>query len=325
MGSVPVPDARLVRLRDMYTPKKFTPAKVDYIDAPPVEKPRGGERGGLASLSALRDVDAFVLVVRAFEDPSVPHFMTTVDAPRDASWLAGELLLEDLAVVEKRLERIEKSLKVGKKPEDPQEYDALVRVKAALESERPARDAGLTPLQERAIRGFQFFTLRPWIVVVNVDDAALKEPEGSVIAPVLAKFSDPKPTVVALSAKTEAELATLPEAEAAEFMTMLGIQEPGLTRMIRLSYEVLGLVSFFTVGPDEVRAWTIRRETAAPEAAGAIHSDLERGFIRAEVIAYDDLMTAETMPKARERGLLRTEGRDYRVRDGDIVNIRFSV
>jgi len=325
MGSVLVPDERLVRLRDMYTPKKFTPAKVDYIDAPPVEKPRGGERGGLASLSALRDVDAFVLVVRAFEDPSVPHFMTTVDAPRDASWLAGELLLEDLAVVEKRLERIEKSLKVGKKPEDPQEYDALVRVKAALESERPARDAGLTPLQERAIRGFQFFTLRPWIVVVNVDDAALKEPEGSVIAPVLAKFSDPKPTVVALSAKTEAELATLPEAEASEFMTMLGIQEPGLTRMIRLSYEVLGLVSFFTVGPDEVRAWTIRRETAAPEAAGAIHSDLERGFIRAEVIAYDDLMTAETMPKARERGLLRTEGRDYRVRDGDIVNIRFSV
>src|SRR6185436_5466424 len=158
----------------------------------------------------------------------------------------------------------------------------------------PARDAGLTPLQERAIRGFQFFTLRPWIVVVNVDDVALKEPEGSVIAPVLAKFSDPKPTVVALSAKTEAELATLPEAEAAEFMAMLGIQEPGLTRMIRLSYEVLGLVSFFTVGPDEVRAWTIRRETAAPEAAGAIHSDLERGFIRAEVIAYDDLMTAET-------------------------------
>jgi ribosome-binding ATPase len=325
MGSVLVPDERLVRLRDMYTPKKFTPAKVDYIDAPPVEKPRGGERGGLASLSALRDVDAFVLVVRAFEDPSVPHFMTTVDAPRDASWLAGELLLEDLAVVEKRLERIEKALKVGKKPEDPQEYEALVRVKAALESERPARDAGLTPPQERAIRGFQFFTLRPWIVVVNVDDTALKEPEGSVIGPVLAKFSDPKPTVVALSAKTEAELATLPEAEAAEFMTMLGIQEPGLTRMIRLSYEVLGLVSFFTVGPDEVRAWTIRRDTAAPEAAGAIHSDLERGFIRAEVIAYDDLMTAETMPKARERGLLRTEGRDYRVRDGDIVNIRFSV
>jgi ribosome-binding ATPase YchF (GTP1/OBG family) len=161
--------------------------------------------------------------------------------------------------------------------------------------------------------------------VVNVDDAALKGAEESVIGPVRAKMPAPAPTVVALSAKTEAELAALPEGEAAEFMAMLGIQEPGLTRMIRLSYEVLGLVSFFTVGPDEVRAWTIGRDTAAPQAAGAIHSDLERGFIRAEVIAYDDLIGAETMAKARERGLLRTEGRDYRVRDGDIVNIRFSV
>lgn len=325
MGSVPVPDSRLVRLRDLYTPKKYTPAKVDYIDVPAVEKPRGGERGGLSSLSALRDVDAFVLVVRAFEDPSVPHFMTTVDPARDAAWLAGELLLEDLAVVEKRLEKIEKALKVGKKPEDPQEYEALRRIRDALESERPARDAGLTLPQERAIRGFQFFTLRPWIVVVNVDESALKEPEESVVAAVRAKFPEPRPTVVALSAKIEAELAALPEAEAGEFMAMLGIEEPGLTRMIRLSYEVLGLVSFFTVGPDEVRAWTIRRDTAAPEAAGAIHSDLERGFIRAEVIAYDDLIGAETMARARERGLLRTEGRDYRVRDGDIVNIRFSV
>ena len=325
MGSVSVPDSRLVRLRDMYTPKKYTPAKVDYIDVPAVEKPRGGERGGLSSLSALRDVDAFVLVVRAFEDPAVPHFMTTVDPARDASWLAGELLLEDLAIVEKRLEKIEKALKVGKKPEDPQEYEALRRIRETLESERPARDAGITPAQERAIRGFQFFTLRPWIVVVNVDEGALKSSEEPVIAAVRAKFPEPKPTVVALSAKIEAELAALPEAEAGEFMGMLGIEEPGLTRMIRLSYEVLGLVSFFTVGADEVRAWTIRRDTAAPEAAGAIHSDLERGFIRAEVIAYDDLMGAETMARARERGLLRTEGRDYRVRDGDIVNIRFSV
>ena len=265
-----------------------------------------------------------MLVVRAFEDPSVPHFMTTVDAARDAGWLAGELLLEDLAIVEKRLEKIEKALKVGKKPEDPQEYEALRRIREALESERPARDAGLSPAQERASRGFQFFTLRPWIVVVNVDEGALKGSD-EVVAAVRAKFSEPRPTVVALSAKIEAELAALADADAGEFMAMLGIEEPGLTRMIRLSYEVLGLVSFFTVGPDEVRAWTIRRETAAPEAAGAIHSDLERGFIRAEVIAYDDLIGAETMAKARERGLLRTEGRDYRVRDGDIVNIRFSV
>jgi GTP-binding protein YchF len=324
LGSVAVPDARLERLRDMYTPKKYTPAKVDYVDAPAVDKPRG-ERGGLSALSALRDVDAFVLVVRAFDDPSVPHFLESVDAPRDASWLAGELLLEDLAVVEKRLERIDKAVKVGKKPEDPNEYEALKKVKASLESERPALEAGLTPAQERSIRGFQLLSGRPWIWVVNVDDASLQKGDEALVAPVRAKFNPSPPAAIALSAKTEAELAQLADEDAKEFMAALGITEPGLIRMIRVSYEALGLLSFFTVGPDEVRAWTVRQGAAAPEAAGAIHSDLERGFIRAEVIAYDDLIREGTMAKARERGLLRTEGRDYKVRDGDIVNIRFSV
>ncbi len=324
LGSVKVPDERLDRLRDMYSPKKFTPAKVDYVDAPPIETTHA-DRGALAALSALRDVDAFVLVVRAFADPAVPHFKTTVDAARDAGWLAGELLLEDLAVVERRVDRIEKSLKVGKKPEDPNEHEGLIRVRDALEATRPALSAGLTPVQERSLRGFQLFSARPWIYVINADDEALKGGEGALIQPILRTFPDPPPPMLALSAKTEAELVALPETEAAEFMALLGIAEPGLTRMIRLSYGALGLISFFTVGPDEVRAWTVRDGALAPEAAGAIHSDLERGFIRAEVIAYKDLMDAGTMAKARERGLLRTEGRDYRVQDGDVVNIRFSV
>jgi len=324
LGSVRVPDARLERLREMHQPKKFTPAKVDYVDAPALETARG-ERGALSALTALRDVDAFVLVIRAFEDPAVPHFMQTVDAARDAAWLAGELLLEDLAVVERRLDRIEKAVKVGKKPEDPNEYEALKKVKAALESERPARAAGLSAVQERSLRGFQLLSGRPWIVVVNVDDASLKLGEDAVCEPIRRRLPEPTPPVVALSAKTEAELVALPEADAAEFMADLGIQEPGLTRMIRISYAALGLLSFFTVGPDEVRAWTLREGAMAPEAAGVIHSDLERGFIRAEVIGYDALIDAGTMAKARERGLLRTEGRDYKVRDGDIMNIRFSV
>ena len=324
LGSVLVPDARLERLRDMYQPKKFTPAKVDYIDAPPVDTIKG-ERGALASLSALRDVDAYVLVLRAFHDPSVPHFQVTVDAERDAAWLAGELLLEDLAVVERRLERIEKALKVGKKPEDPNEFEALKKVKAALEAEGPARAAGLSTNQERSLRGFQLLSGRPWIVVVNTDDEQLKSGEEALTGPVRRRLGDPAPPAIALSAKTEAELVNLPEEEAREFMSVLGISEPGLSRMIHLSYSALGLISFFTVGPDEVRAWTVRDGVPAPEAAGAIHSDLERGFIRAEVIGYDDLIRSETMAKARERGLLRTEGRDYRVRDGDILNIRFSV
>jgi GTP-binding protein YchF len=324
LGSVKVPDARLDHLRDLYQPKKFTPAKVDYVDAPPLETGRV-ERGALAALAALRDVDAFVLVIRAFEDPSVPHFQQSVDAARDAGWLLSELILEDLALVERRLERIEKAVKVGKKPEDPNEYEALKRVREALESERPARAAGLTPAGERALRGFQLLSMRPWIVVVNADDAQLKEGEVPLTSAVAARFGEASPPVIALSAKTEAELVQLSDEEAAEFMGVLGIAEPGLVRMIRLSYATLGLISMFTVGPDEVRAWTVPDGALAPQAAGAVHSDLERGFIRAEVISYDDLAKAGAMPKARDMGLLRTEGRDYRVRDGDVVNIRFSV
>jgi GTP-binding protein YchF len=324
LGSVKVPDARLDRLRDLYQPKKFTPAKVDYVDAPPLETGRA-ERGALAALTALRDVDAFVLVIRAFEDPSVPHFQQSVDAARDAGWLLSELILEDLALVERRLERIEKAVKVGKKPEDPNEYEALKCVREALEAERPARAAGLTPAGERALRGFQLLSMRPWIVVVNADDAQLKQGEAALTGPVAARFGEASPPVIALSAKTEAELVQLSEEDAAEFMGVLGIAEPGLVRMIRLSYATLGLISFFTVGPDEVRAWTVPEGALAPQAAGAIHSDLERGFIRAEVVSYEDLARTGAMPKAKEMGLLRTEGRDYKVRDGDVVNIRFSV
>ena len=322
LGSVQVPDRRLDHLGEMYKPKKFTPAKVDYVDAPALEA-TGRERGALAALTALRDVDAYALVVRAFPDPSVAHSMETVDPVRDAGWLLGELLLEDLAVVEKRVEKIEKALKIGRKPEDANEYEALKLARTALESERPVTAAGLSPAQERSIRGFQLFSARPWIFVVNADDEQMKAVEAGLTGPIAQRF--PSVKAIALSAKTEAELATLSDEEAREFMGVLGIDEPGLTRMIRICYEALGLLSFFTVGPDEVRAWTVREGSTAPQAAGAIHSDLERGFIRAEVIGYDDLAKAQTMAKAREQGLLRTEGRDYRVRDGDILNLRFSV
>ncbi|HEY2925093.1 MAG TPA: DUF933 domain-containing protein [Candidatus Eisenbacteria bacterium] len=322
LGSVQVPDRRLDHLGEMYKPKKFTPAKVDYVDAPALEA-TGRERGALSALTALRDVDAYALVVRAFPDPSVAHVMETVDPARDAGWLLGELLLEDLALVERRLDRIEKALRVGKKPEDANEHEALKLACVALESERPVSAAGLSPAQERSVRGFQLFSARPWIFVVNADDEQMKAGEAAVVGAIAKRF--PSLRAIALSAKTEAELASLSEEEAREFMGVLGIEEPGLTRMIRICFEALGLLSFFTVGPDEVRAWTIREGSTAPQAAGVIHSDLERGFIRAEVIAYDDLARVATMAKAREQGLLRTEGRDYRVRDGDILNIRFSV
>ena len=322
LGSVSVPDRRLDHLGAMYKPKKFTPAKVDYVDAPALET-GGRERGALAALTALRDVDAYALVVRAFADPSVAHAMETVDPARDAGWLLGELLLEDLALVERRLERIDKAIKVGKKPEDANEHEALKLARLALEAERPVSTAGLSAAQERSIRGFQLFSMRPWIFVVNADDEQMKIGEASLVGPLAQRF--PALRAIALSAKTEAELALLPEDEAREFMGVLGIEEPGLTRMIHICFDALGLLSFFTVGPDEVRAWTIRKGSTAPQAAGEIHSDLERGFIRAEVIGYNDLAKSQTMAKAREQGLLRTEGRDYKVLDGDILNIRFSV
>ncbi|HEY7728288.1 MAG TPA: DUF933 domain-containing protein, partial [Candidatus Eisenbacteria bacterium] len=205
------------------------------------------------------------------------------------------------------------------------EPEALRAVRAALEQERPARTVELSPAGERAIRGFQLFSMRPWIFVVNADDSELREGEEALVRPIRERFPHPSIHEIALSAKTEAELTALPEPEAREFMQVLGIEEPGLTRMIRLSYEALGLLSFFTVAPEEVRAWTVRTGTTASEAAGAIHSDMERGFIRAEVIAYEDLKQVGSMARARERGLLRTEGRAYRVRDGDILHIRFSV
>ena len=324
LGSVAVPDRRLARLGQMYQPKKLTPAKVDYVDAPALET-TARERGALSSLTALRDVDAYALVVRAFGNPSVPHVMETVDPARDATWLVGELLLEDLAQVERRVERIERALKVGKKPEDANEYEALKLTRMALESERSASGAGLNPAQEQSLRGFQLFSVRPWIFVVNADDERMKGGEAPLVGAIQKRVPIPSLRTIALSAKTEAELSALSEEEAREFMAILGIEEPGLTRMIRICFEALGLLSFFTVSPDEVRAWTIRAGSTALQAAGTIHSDMERGFIRAEVIGYENLDAAGTMAKAREQGLLRTEGRDYRVRDGDIVNIRFSV
>src|SRR5467141_3223899 len=221
LGSVQVPDRRLDRLGEMYKPKKFTPAKVDYVDAPALEA-TGRERGALASLTALRDVDAYALVVRAFAEPSVAHSMETVDPVRDAGWLLGELLLEDLAIVEKRADKIEKALKIGRKPEDPNEYEALKLARAALEAERPVSDAGLSPAQERSIRGFQLFSARPWIFVVNADDEQMKAGEAAVVGAIAKRF--PSLRAIALSAKTESELASLPEEEEREFLGVLGIE-----------------------------------------------------------------------------------------------------
>ena len=308
VGVLKVPDARIDRLSAMFTPKKTTYAQIQFVDSAAAGQGKPGKGADL--FAGVRQCDALVVVVRDFENPAVPS-LKGVDAARDLRELDAELVFNDLAIAETRLERIEKELRIGKK-EAAAEGEALKRCKEALESEKPLREVDLTPEETRLLRGFQFLTLKPLVVILNQDDTSTRQP------PALGRGA----LAVALRAETEREIVSLPPEERAAFREELGVKEDGLSLVIRACYELLGLVSFFTVGPDEVRAWEIHRGDTAVDAAGEIHSDLARGFIRAEVIAYDLLVELGSHAKAREKGLLRLEGRDYKVHDGDCLEIR---
>jgi hypothetical protein len=318
-----VPDPRLDRLSGMYRPKKTTPATVEYLDLPAMEK---GQAEKVLPLTELRTTDALAHVVRAFPDETLPHSEGPIDPARDVATMETEFLLADHTVAERRLERIDALSKKTARPEDAHEADLFRRVVAALEREVPLRNAGFTPDEERVLRGYTFLSAKPLLVTVNAGEAEAAKlglgPEAFGLAEVA---RHPRTAVVALSARIEAELAELAPADAATFMADLGIEEPALARMIRASYRLLGVVSFFTVGEDECRAWTIRAGTHARSAAGTIHSDIERGFIRAEVVAYPDLIAAGSLAACRERGTLRLEGKEYVVQDGDVVHFRFNV
>lgn len=308
VGVLKVPDGRIDRLSAMFQPKKTTYAQIQFVDSAAAGHGKPGKGADL--FAGVRQCDALVAVVRDFENPAVPA-EKGVDAARDLRELEAELVLNDLAIAETRLERIEKELRIGKK-EAAAEGAALARCKAALEAETPLREVDFTPEETRLLRGFQFLTLKPLVVILNQDDGSTRRP------PALGRGA----LGVALRALTEREIVSLPPEERAAFREELGVTEDGLTLVIRACYELLGLVSFFTVGPDEVRAWEIHRGDTAVDAAGAIHSDLARGFIRAEVIPYEQLVDLGGHAKAREKGLLRLEGRDYRVQDGDCLEIR---
>jgi GTP-binding protein YchF len=275
-------------------------------------------------LNAIAQSDALLHVVRAFEDPGVPHLEGSVNPRRDVEIMDTELLLSDQIIVERRIERLQAHMKKGGDPRvkaaNEVELALFLRLLETLNLGAPLRDLGLTPVETKMLRNYGLLTLKPMIVVLNVGDG----PADVALEP-LADYHHRRTTVAALQGKLEMELAQMPPEEAAEFLAGYGIAEPGLNRVIRLSYTLLGLHSFFTVGEDEVRAWTIPVGATAVEAAGAIHSDLARGFIRAEVIAYDSLIAAGSLTNARARGLLRLEGKEYVVQDGDVLNIRFSV
>jgi hypothetical protein len=318
-----VPDPRVGSLAEIFHPKKTTLATVEYVDVPGVAK---GEGSALVDLPALRGVDAFVHVVRAFESETVPHPEGTIDPKRDAAMLELELIVADLGMVERRLERLAANIKKAKKAEDVAEQDLFLKLKEALEAERPLRELELPAEERKRLRGYGLLSEKPLLLVANVGEDAIRAAASFLASSGLgALAARPRVGVVAVSAPIEAEMAQLPPEDARAFREDLGLAEPGLDRVIRSTYELLGLISFLTAGEDECRAWTIPRGTKAPLAAGVVHSDIERGFIRAQVVAFEDLVAAGSLAACREKGSLRLEGREYEVRDGDVIEFKFNV
>ncbi len=316
---VDVPDPRVDVLSRMFNPKKTIYAKVTYADIAGLDGSAGKSGISGTLLNQLTQMDGFIHVIRVFEDENVPHPQGSVDARRDLETMDAEFVLNDLIAVERKLERLAEERKKGggrDRSAIEREMALFERLHQALTREIPLRDMDIEPEDEKLLSGFGFLSRKPVLVVLNLS-------EGQT-APAL-EYPHRHSQVVALQAKLEMEIAQLPPEDAALFMAEYGISEPSLNRMIRLSYDLLGLQSFFTVGPDEVRAWTVRRGATAPEAAGEIHTDLQKGFIRAEVIHYDDLVALGGMSEARAKGKLRLEGKEYIVKDGDILNIRFNI
>lgn len=318
VAAVTVPDGRVDRLSELYRPRKTVYAQVQFKDVAGIEggSPKGSGLSGRL-LNELSGNDAFLHVVRAFNDPAVPHPAGRLDAQRDYVALEAELILSDMAIIEKRLERLRKERTRGT---SPAELPLMERLLARLEEEKPLRGIDLSAEEDKLLRSYGLLSLKPMVVVINVDDDAdLDQAARQISVPV------EQVTVVPLRGKLEMELSQMAEDEAAEFLADFGLSEPGLARVIAACYDLLGVHSFFTVGEDEVRAWTIQRGATALEAAGTIHTDLAKGFIRAEVVAYADLIATGSIPEARKVGKFQLEGRDYVVRDGDIVHVRFNL
>jgi ribosome-binding ATPase len=324
LAVVKVPDPRLDALAPLFEPRKFTPAEVQYVDVAGIVKGAGQETAG-ALLTHLRNTDVLLQVVRAFGNAaSQGSDPTPLD---DMEAIGMELIVADLDVVEKRYDRLQKEAKLSKgTPAERQqrelELELFTRLNEALAAERPLREIGLTPAEERSLRGYGLLTAKPLLVLFNVDEPG---PEADALVEQARTKLGANADAVSLAGKLEMELAELPPEEAAELMEAYGITESGLAKVIQVSYKLARLLSFFTVGADECRAWTIRAGSPAVDAAGAIHSDLARGFIRAEVIHWDQLLDAKTYAEARKRGQLRSEGKAYQVQDGDVLNILFNV
>ena len=324
VGVVAVPDSRLEVLTKLYNSKKTTPASVRFVDiAGLVKGASKGEGLGNKFLEHIRQVDAIAHVVRCFEDENISHVADTIDPLRDIDTIQTELCLADLDVVDKRLAKVAKLLKSGSK-EAKAESEILERVKNSLDNAKPARQLNLTAEELFMIRDANLLTLKPTLYIANVAEEDLAE-ENSYVAKVRELATKEDAQVVVICAKVESEIAELDAEEAQEFLADLGLESSGLDRLIHAAFDLLGLMTFLTAGPDECRAWTIKKGTPAVKAAGKIHSDIERGFIRAEIVNYDDLIQLGSITAARDKGLVRLEGKDYIMQDGDVTYFRFNV
>ncbi len=325
VGVVAVPDSRLDELAKMYNPEKYTPAVIKFLDiAGLVKGASKGEGLGNKFLSNIREVDAVVHVVRCFDDPDVIHVDGNADPERDIGVINLELILSDMEIMEKRIDRTKKMMKGGDKSYLAA-LDVYEKIYAALEAEKPARSVELDADETEYTRDLQLITMKPVLYCCNIKEEDIGKEDIPYVETVKKIAAEEGSGVVVISARIEEELSQLDDEDRQMFLDDLGLDSAGLDKMIQASYRLLGLISFLTAGPQEVRAWTIKEGTKAPQAAGKIHSDFERGFIRAEVVSYDDLVGLGSMAACKEKGLVRSEGKDYVMKDGDVVLFRFNV
>jgi len=327
IGIAKVPDERLAVLTDMFRPQKTVLSEIKYLDLGASVKAMASEKGGGALLTQLATVDAVLSVIRAYDDAIVPHPSGGVDVARDIGEIDLELAFSDLAIIERRFDRIGSSLKGAKADERSKlerERELLFRIRGELENDTPIRDQSLGDEEQKMISGYQFLSAKPIITLVNIGEEDLPRAQAMEIE-LSTRFARPNHRIVAMCGKLEMELSGLDEGSVKEFLAEYGLAQTGLARVIQASYELLGLISFLTAGEDEVRAWPIARGTVAQKAASKVHSDIERGFIRAEVVSYQDLIDSGSLAEAKRRGILRLEGKTYVVQDGDIINYLFNV
>lgn len=326
VGVVEVPDERLQKLAELVNPQKIVPTAFKFVDiAGLVEGASKGEGLGNKFLAHIREVDAIVQVVRCFIDENITHVAGKVDPLRDIEVITLELILADIETIEKRVEKSRKNLKSGDK-KVAQEVECLERVKEALYNDKPARSVELSDDEQAIVKTLHLLTMKPVLYVTNVsEEEAANAAANELVQKVIHYATAEQAGVITVSAKVESEISELDAEEKQMFLEELGLAESGLDRLIKAAYDLLGLETYFTAGPQEVRAWTIRKGTKAPQAAGVIHSDFERGFIRAEVVGYQALTESGSMGQARDKGLLRLEGKEYIVQDGDVMHFRFNV